>query len=129
VLGWQLYIHPQLLKSARQDTERAIELLTKQLDEINRKLPSQTVAKLKEVLLYFSPEYPNTHEVAYAMTNPMEYFAETSEAYWSSNDFYPFDRKQLKAYDPVMFELLGKIWGINSGDSTSKTRTPFATRD
>jgi dipeptidyl-peptidase 4 len=33
---------------------------------------------------------------AYAITNPMEYFAECTEAYFCSNDFFPFTRKQLE---------------------------------
>jgi hypothetical protein len=49
----------------------------------------------------------------YALKNPMEYFAEASEAYFGTNDFYPFVRSELKQHDPEMFELLGKLWGIN----------------
>lgn len=48
---------------------------------------------------------------AYAMTNPQEYFAECSEAYFSTNDFYPFTREQLAKHDPDMFRLLTKLWG------------------
>ena len=49
---------------------------------------------------------------AYALTNPAEYFAETTEAYFSRNDFFPYTREELKKHDPVMFELLGKLWGV-----------------
>ena len=42
-------------------------------------------------------------EKAYAATNPMEYFAEASEAYFGTNDFYPFDRAELERHDPEMF--------------------------
>lgn len=48
---------------------------------------------------------------AYAMTNAKEYFAECSEAYFSSNDFYPFNREELQTHDPEMFTLLGMVWG------------------
>lgn len=48
---------------------------------------------------------------AYAMTNAKEYFAECTEACFSSNDFYPFTREELKQHDPEMFALLGKLWG------------------
>jgi Mlc titration factor MtfA (ptsG expression regulator) len=48
---------------------------------------------------------------AYAITNPAEYFAETTEAYFSRNDFFPFTKEELKQHDPAMFELLGKLWG------------------
>jgi hypothetical protein len=54
---------------------------------------------------------PNTFGKAYAMTNPMEYFAETSESFFSRNDFFPFTRDELKQHDPEMFLLLGKLWG------------------
>ncbi len=47
---------------------------------------------------------------AYAMTNPQEYFAETTEAFFGTNDFFPFTRTELKQHDPVMFALLEKLW-------------------
>ena len=48
---------------------------------------------------------------AYAMTNPQEYFAECSEAYFSRNDFFPFTREELKKHDPQVFALLERLWG------------------
>jgi iduronate 2-sulfatase len=48
---------------------------------------------------------------AYALTNPQEYFAECSEAFFGHNDFFPYTREQLKAHDPEMFSLLAKLWG------------------
>jgi len=51
-----------------------------------------------------------TMDRAYAMTSPQEYFAETTEAYFAKNDFQPYDREQLKAFDPAAFELLGVLW-------------------
>jgi hypothetical protein len=50
-------------------------------------------------------------ERAYAMTNPQEYFAELSEAYFGTNDFYPFVRAELKEHDLKGFELMRKMWG------------------
>ena len=52
-----------------------------------------------------------TLDRAYALVNPMEYFAETSEAFFSRNDFFPFIRSELKQQDPEMEALLGKLWG------------------
>jgi hypothetical protein len=52
-----------------------------------------------------------TKERAYAMTNPMEYFAELSEAYFSRNDFFPFTREELRRHDQEMEKLLGRLWG------------------
>jgi len=57
---------------------------------------------------------PNTFERAYAMTSPMEYFAETTEAYFTRNDFFPFTRDELKKHDPEMFKLLEKLWGVTA---------------
>ncbi len=54
----------------------------------------------------------NTFERAYAMTNPMEYFAESTEAYFSRNDFFPFTREELVRHDPEMHSLLEKLWGV-----------------
>ncbi|GAB4141597.1 MAG: metallopeptidase [Planctomycetaceae bacterium] len=47
----------------------------------------------------------------YGLNNHKEYFAESTEAYFGVNDFYPFVRAELKKHDPVMFSLLEKIWG------------------
>ena len=55
---------------------------------------------------------PNRFEKAYAMTNPMEYFAEATEAYFGRNDFAPFTRDELKKHDPDMEGLLGKLWQV-----------------
>ena len=49
---------------------------------------------------------------AYAMTSPMEYFAECTEAYFSTNDFFPFTREELQVHDPEMYALVGKLWGV-----------------
>lgn len=47
---------------------------------------------------------------AYATTNPMEYFAECSEAFFGTNDFYPFVRAELRLHDPDMDSLLTRLW-------------------
>ena len=203
VEGWTLFISDELLAKNKQETERALELLTAQLQEITRVVPASAVAELRKVPLWFSPEYPGVqpraeyhpgagwlrdnkrnpamvkaveftdirdferetkrmpnftlHELAhayhdrvlaqgfgneaikaafgiakekglydrveqrfgdgrsanvraYAMTSPMEYFAECTEAYFSTNDFFPFSREQLARHDPDMFALLGQLW-------------------
>ncbi len=54
---------------------------------------------------------------AYGMSNPMEYFAESTESYFGKNDFFPFNRKELIKHDPIMHDLVQKLWGIsNSND-------------
>ena len=53
----------------------------------------------------------NSHfQKAYAMTNPQEYFAETTEAFFSRNDFFPFTLEQLKQHDPQAVILLERLW-------------------
>jgi hypothetical protein len=204
--GWTVLVHERLLAEEKSATSKALELLRGQLQEIVRAVPVPAVAKLREVTLWFSPEYPgvkpraeyhpgagwlrengrdpamvkaveftdvrnfeaetrrmpnftlhelahayhdrvlqngfgnpeiqaaferarvsksydrverwfgngrsNTVERAYAMTSPMEYFAETTEAFFSRNDFYPFTRDELKKHDPAMFELLARLWVV-----------------
>ena len=51
-------------------------------------------------------------ERAYALTDPMEYFAEGSEAFFGTNDFAPFVRAELERHDPRLYELLKKLWGV-----------------
>jgi hypothetical protein len=57
------------------------------------------------------PDQPLTNEMAYAMTNEKEYFAEITEAFFGRNDFYPFTRDELRAHDPEGERLLLSIWG------------------
>ena len=50
----------------------------------------------------------------YALNNDREYFAEATEAYFGTNDFYPFVRAELKQHDPAGFELMEKLWGVKT---------------
>jgi hypothetical protein len=65
-------------------------------------------AKLYEKVLHVSGE-KRQH---YAIKNHHEYFAEMSEAYFGTNDFFPFVRPELKETDPRMFALLEEVWGV-----------------
>jgi len=60
----------------------------------------------KEVLT--SPGGTREH---YGRTNPQEFFAEMTESYFGSNDFYPFVTGELKEAEPGVFALLEEIWG------------------
>ena len=60
---------------------------------------------------WFGNGKPNAFERAYALTTPQEYFAETTEAFFSRNDFYPFTNAELRRHDPAMFALLTRLWG------------------
>ena len=46
----------------------------------------------------------------YAITDPQEYFAEGTEAFFGTNDFYPFVRTELRQHDPRLFRLLEELW-------------------
>ena len=205
VAGWTVHVHSACLATNAVATERALELLKVQLEQIVRVAPPPAVTELRKVPLWFSPEYPHIppraeyhpgvgwlrehgrdpamakgieftnvrifeaetrrmpnfalHELAhayhdrvlpqgfsnalikaayekakasgtydrvrrrdsegreqwgraYAMTNPQEYFAETTEAFFATNDFVPFTRDELKQHDPEMFRLLARLWGF-----------------
>jgi hypothetical protein len=60
----------------------------------------------EEVLLYTGRKVRH-----YGLTNHKEYFAESTEAYFGVNDFYPFVRAELKQHDPRMHELMKTVWG------------------
>lgn len=63
--------------------------------------------KYKSVLT--SPGHMREH---YGLTNQMEFFAEMTESYFGSNDFYPFVTGELKQAEPEIFALLEDIWGL-----------------
>ncbi|HEU5119175.1 MAG TPA: hypothetical protein VFT74_21475 [Isosphaeraceae bacterium] len=67
--------------------------------------------RAKESDLYNSVLHANGgSKRAYALTNPQEFFAESSEAYFGTNDFYPFVRVELHKHDPETARLLEKLW-------------------
>jgi hypothetical protein len=53
---------------------------------------------------------------AYALNNEQEYFAETTEAYFGVNDFYPFTRPELRDFDPAGYHLMEEVWGKKKDD-------------
>ncbi len=46
----------------------------------------------------------------YALTNQMEFFAEMTECFFGTNDYYPFVRGELKKELPEVDKLLEEIW-------------------
>ena len=62
--------------------------------------------KYKSVLT--SPGHQREH---YGLSDQMEFFAEMTEAYFGSNDFYPFVTGELKQAEPEAFALMAEIWG------------------
>lgn len=57
ISGWQVHIAKKLLENEADDTKKALKGLKKMLDEIVRDVPSEAVAEMKKVPLYFSPSY------------------------------------------------------------------------
>jgi hypothetical protein len=60
--------------------------------------------------------YDGTRVRHYGLTDPKEFFAEMTEAYFGSNDFYPFNRAELKESEPRLYELLERIWRPERGN-------------
>ncbi len=56
----------------------------------------------------------------YHATNRMEFFAESSEAFFGTNDIYPFVRAQQRAHDPATHEALAKVWGVDLAQEVKK---------
>lgn len=63
-------------------------------------------AKRYEAVLYYHGETKR----AYAANNPQEYFAELTEAWFGTNDFFPFVRPEVRRHDPEAAELLERLW-------------------
>ena len=59
----------------------------------------------------------------YGLTDQTEFFAEMTECYFGSNDFYPFVAGELKQAEPEIFALLAGIWGPLPGALHSKQDT------
>jgi len=47
----------------------------------------------------------------YALNTSDEYFAEASEAWFGTNDFFPFVHPELLQHDPELCKLLAEVWG------------------
>jgi len=54
---------------------------------------------------------PGNMREHYGLTNQMEFFAEMTESYFGSNDFYPFVTGELKRDEPEIFTMLEEVWG------------------
>ena len=59
----------------------------------------------------------------YAITNKMEYLAENTEAYFGTNDFYPFVRAELREHDPGACVLLEELWGVDVKEQQRKIQS------
>lgn len=63
---------------------------------------------------YMNSEKKNSCNLfkAYAMNNEHEYFAELSEAYFGCNDYFPYNRQQLKEHDPTGYQMIHELWNL-----------------
>jgi hypothetical protein len=61
-----------------------------------------------------------TLKESYATSNKMEYFAELTEAYLGQNDYFPFNREDLKRHDPKAYKLLTQIWKFEDTHDTTR---------
>ena len=68
-----------------------------------------------------SPGHTREH---YGITNQKEFFAEMTESYFGSNDFYPFVTGELKQVEPEIFALMEEIWGALPGPEKRKAAKP-----
>jgi hypothetical protein len=46
----------------------------------------------------------------YGLTNHKEFFAEMTESYLGVNDFFPFNRAELKEVEPEIYDLMRSVW-------------------
>ncbi len=52
----------------------------------------------------------------YGLTDHKEFLAEMTEAYFGSNDFFPFNRGELMTAEPEIYQLMQTLWGpVQSG--------------
>lgn len=58
IAGWTAHVSQRLLDDQKNETSKALELLTAQLNEIVAVVPKQALAELQKVPLWISPEYP-----------------------------------------------------------------------
>ena len=61
----------------------------------------------------------------YALTDHKEFFAEATESFLGTNDFYPFVRSELKEHDLQAYELLQEIWLTEVKEPSSQVRKKF----
>lgn len=74
----------------------------------------ENVKNSKDKLYENIPFVLGGNKRAYALTNCMEYFSELTECYFGLNDFYPFNKKELKEYDPLGYNMCQKIWNLTT---------------
>ena len=65
----------------------------------------------------------------YGLTDHKEFFAEMTEAYFGTNDFFPFNRAELMTAEPEIYELMKTIWGPLRTEKNQAAADPAATSE
>jgi hypothetical protein len=66
---------------------------------------------------------------AYATVNQLEYFAELSCMYFVGCNYQPFDREELKTYDPKGYAMIEQMWDVKSqGPGVKNRRKPVKSK-
>jgi len=64
----------------------------------------------------------------YCMNDHMEYFAECTEAFFSSrrfrNDYFPYVHAELRGFDTVGYRMCEEIWGVKGEQLPSRSEFP-----
>lgn len=58
----------------------------------------------------------------YGLTNPQEFFAEMSEAWFDVNDFFPTNRRELVRTDPETARLVERLWNADPAKPRNASR-------
>ena len=66
-------------------------------------------------------------EASYASTNQLEYFAELSCMYFVGCDYEPFNRDELKTYDPLGYAMIERMWDESAVRSLAVPERPAET--
>jgi hypothetical protein len=84
--------------------------------EVKRAYDHATKERIYETVRHVG----GSEQRAYAASNEKEYFAELSEAYFGTNDFYPFVRSELRRHDPRGYDVVEKLWGATPAPAAGK---------
>jgi len=114
--GWAVHVNRAVMSSKDAVHAETLKELRCQLYEINRRVPKAALDRLHEVPIWVEAKskvkcmcyHPSEQ---WLRNNHKEYFAELSEAYFGTNDMYPFVRAELMKHDPEAHALLKKLWG------------------
>ncbi|HJO99675.1 MAG TPA: hypothetical protein QGF85_07675 [Acidimicrobiales bacterium] len=76
------------------------------------RIMSAYAAAMSDDLYDSVPYLYGGNERAYAATDDAEYFAELSEAWFDTNDYFPFNRDEVRAHDPNGAKVVEAAWRL-----------------